>query len=97
MEDDMAKIERLSIAVPEPMAASIRKAVDGGEYASTSEVIRDALRLWETRRELRERDIEILRERWAEGKASGRLGAIDMKTLIAQERQNLADRDNDRS
>ncbi len=93
----MAKIERLSIAVPEPMAASIRKAVDGGEYASTSEVIRDALRLWETRRELRERDIEILRERWAEGQASGRLGTIDMKTLIAQERQNLADRNNDRS
>ncbi len=91
----MAKIERLSIAVPEPMAASVRKAVDDGEYASTSEVIRDALRLWETRRELRERDVEILRERWAAGKASGRAGPIDMETLIAEERKNMADSDND--
>ena len=41
----MAQIERLSIAIPTPMADTVRQAVEAGEYASTSEVIRDALRL----------------------------------------------------
>ena len=70
----IADIERITIALPEPMAASVRAAVEAGEYASTSEVLRDALRLWEARRELRARDIEELRRRWDAGKASGPAG-----------------------
>jgi antitoxin ParD1/3/4 len=89
----MAEIERLSIALPEPMAATVRRAVEAGEYASTSEVIRDALRLWEARRQLRERDLEVLRQRWDEGKASGRAGPLDVQRLIAEER---AKRDTER-
>jgi antitoxin ParD1/3/4 len=85
----MAEIERLSIALPTPMADAVRRAVDAGEYASTSEVIRDALRLWESRRHLRERDIEIVRRRWDEGKASGRGGPLDIKRIVAEERANL--------
>jgi antitoxin ParD1/3/4 len=85
----MAEIERLSIALPAPMADAIRRAVKAGEYASTSEVIRDALRLWESRRHLRERDVEVLRQRWDEGKASGRQGQLDIKGLIAGERAKL--------
>jgi hypothetical protein len=30
----MADIERVTIALPEPMAASVRAAVEAGEYAS---------------------------------------------------------------
>ena len=82
----MADIERLSIALPAPMADSVRRAVEEGEYASTSEVIRDALRLWESRRQLREHDAEILRRRWDEGKASGRAGPLDIKRVMAEER-----------
>lgn len=85
----MAEIERLSIALPEPMAAAVRRVVEAGEYASTSEVIRDALRLWEARRQLRERDLEVLRQRWDEGKASGRSGYLDVEHLIAEERAKL--------
>jgi len=85
----MAEIERLSIALPAPMAHAVRRAVDAGEYASVSEVIRDALRLWESRRQLRERDIEVLRQRWDEGKASGRAGPLDIRRIIAEERERL--------
>jgi antitoxin ParD1/3/4 len=85
----MAKIERLSIALPTPMADAVRRAVDAGEYASASEVVRDALRLWESRRQLRERDLEVLRRRWDEGKASGRAGPLDIRRLIAEERDRL--------
>lgn len=82
----MADIERLSIALPGPMAKAVRHAVENGEYASASEVIRDALRLWEVRRQWREHELEILRQRWDEGKASGRAGPLDIKRLIAEER-----------
>jgi antitoxin ParD1/3/4 len=85
----LADIERLSIALPAPMADAVRKAVDAGEYASASEVIRDALRLWEARRHLRARDVDVLRRRWDEGKASGRAGPLDIKRLIAEERTKL--------
>ena len=83
----MAEIERLSIALPTPMADAVRRAVEAGEYASTSEVIRDALRLWESRRDLRERNVEIVRRQWDEGKTSGRAGPLDVKRVIAEERK----------
>jgi antitoxin ParD1/3/4 len=82
---EMAEIERLSVALPAPMAKSVREAVEKGEYASTSEVIRDALRLWESRRQLRERDVSVLRHRWDDGKVSGRAGRLDMKRVLAEE------------
>jgi antitoxin ParD1/3/4 len=85
----MAEIARLSIALPAPMADAVRRAVEAGEYASTSEVIRDALRLWESRKTLRERDIAVLRQRWDAGKASGRAGPLDIRRLIAEERIKL--------
>jgi antitoxin ParD1/3/4 len=88
----MAQIERLSIALPSPMADAVRQAVEAGEYASTSEVIRDALRLWESRRELRERDLAVLRERWDAGKASGVAGPVDVKRMMKEERRKLGEK-----
>lgn len=86
----MADIERLTIALPGPMADTVRAAVAAGEYASTSEVLRDALRLWEARRELRARDVDVLRRRWDSGKASGLAGELDAATLIAEEKARKA-------
>lgn len=40
----MAKVEKLSIALTPEMVAEMRAAVDGGDYGSVSEVVRDALR-----------------------------------------------------
>jgi len=85
----MSEIERLSIALPAPMADAVRRAVEDGEYASTSEVVRDALQLWEARRQIRERDLEVLRKAWDDGKASGSAGPLDIKRLIAEERARL--------
>ena len=42
----MANVERLSIALTPDMATIVRQAVESGDYASASEVIRDALREW---------------------------------------------------
>jgi len=60
----MADIERVTVVFPEPMAEQLRAAVEAGEYASTSEAVRDAVRLWGGRRALRQREIEMLRRAW---------------------------------
>ena len=82
----MAAIERMTIVFPEPMAAEIRAAVEAGEFASTSEAVREAVRQWSRQRQLRDAEIEGLRRAWDEGKASGRAGKLDMTALIAEAR-----------
>jgi antitoxin ParD1/3/4 len=64
--DIMPTIEKLSIALPSEMAAIVRKAVDGGEYSSNSEVVRDALRDWTHKRKVREQGLAGLRKLWQE-------------------------------
>lgn len=81
------------IALPQPMSDKVRQAVEAGEYASTSKVVRDALRLWQSRRELRERNVEILRERCNEGNSSAIAGPLDAKRLFAGERGKRDDQD----
>ena len=62
----MASIEKISVALPTDMLELVRKAVDAGDYATTSEVIREALREWKARRETRAEAIsELQRLCWA--------------------------------
>ena len=67
----MAHVEKISIALTPEMAGLLRGAVESGEFASTSEVVREALRECKQRRLLRQSEIEELRQLWAEGLASG--------------------------
>lgn len=60
----MSTVEKISIALPPEMVAVVRSAVDTGEYASSSEVVRDALRDWTQKRSLRQQGIEELRQVW---------------------------------
>jgi antitoxin ParD1/3/4 len=67
----MGQVSKMSIAVTPEMAALVAQAVDSGEYASNSEVFREALREWKQRRSLSHQDREQLRALWVEGLASG--------------------------
>jgi antitoxin ParD1/3/4 len=75
----MANVEKLSIALVPEMAGLDRGAVEGGDCATASEVVRAALPEWKQRRTLRQRDIGEPRQVWAEGFASGpgRFEALD--------------------
>jgi hypothetical protein len=53
----MAAAEKISIALPPEMVSLARNAVATGEYASSSEVIRDAPRDWIHTRTLRQQGI----------------------------------------
>ncbi|MBL8413218.1 MAG: type II toxin-antitoxin system ParD family antitoxin [Propionivibrio sp.] len=62
----MTTAETISITLPPEMVAIVRSAVATGEYASSSEVIRDALRDWTYKRTIRQHGITELRQLWQE-------------------------------
>jgi antitoxin ParD1/3/4 len=67
----MANVEKLSIALTPEMATVVREAVSSGEYASSSEVVREALRDWQRKRALERKELEEIRELWNQGLNSG--------------------------
>ncbi|ARN83434.1 ribbon-helix-helix domain-containing protein [Methylocystis bryophila] len=66
----MANVQKLSVALTPEIIAMLKEAVASGEYTSTSEVVRDALRCWKAQRTAHEVDAEELRRLWREGVAS---------------------------
>lgn len=60
----MPTAEKISIALPPEMVNIVRAAVATGEYASSSEVIRDALRDWTYKHSLRQQGVDELRGVW---------------------------------
>lgn len=56
----MATVEKISIALPPDMVGVLRSAVASGEYASASEVIREALRDWKLKRKVESLEIDEL-------------------------------------
>ena len=67
----MSEIERMTITVPAKMAAALKAVVAEGEYASTSEVVREALRDWSKARDVERRELKALREMIRVGDESG--------------------------
>ena len=66
----MGKLERITVTMPEEMADKLRAAVDRGEYATTSEAVREALRGWGDqvdRREAENARMRIILERARSG------------------------------
>jgi antitoxin ParD1/3/4 len=86
----MATFEKLSIALTPEFAADIRQALATGEYPSTSEVIRDALRAWKQLRQGREVAVSELRLLWREGIDSGESEPLDAQGIKDRGRERLA-------
>ena len=67
----MAAVERMTITMPADLAETLRQTVADGEYASTSDVVREALRDWTRKRDRERRELEALREAIKSGLDSG--------------------------
>ncbi|BCH31829.1 transcriptional regulator [Mesorhizobium sp. L-8-10] len=66
-----ANVDKRSITLSPELATAVDAAVAAGEYASASEVIREALRDWKERRDLFGYTLEELRALIQEGIDSG--------------------------
>ncbi|MEA3274766.1 MAG: type II toxin-antitoxin system ParD family antitoxin [Pseudomonadota bacterium] len=92
----MSTIERITITLTAEMARAVRGAVEAGEYASSSEIIREALRDWRHKRALQEQELADLRAKVQEGLAdidSGRVRDFDAERIINKGEQRLQGRD----
>lgn len=77
-------MKTLTISLSAKQVSRLQDAVNSGDYASNSEVVRDALRLWEQREEMRQIEIARLKRAYDEGMASGEGREVDARTLLAE-------------
>jgi antitoxin ParD1/3/4 len=86
----MGKIEKISVSLTEEQLADVQSAIDSGDYASTSEVVREALREWRDQRTRKEAALTELTQLIAEAQASGyEDGSIDFDAIKAEGRKRL--------
>ncbi len=91
----MAGIKRMTVTLPADMATVVKGAVEGGDYASSSEVVREAFRDWKLKRDLRVQKIAALKaeiDRGLAAVAEGRITKFNADRIIARGRKLLADR-----
>ena len=86
----MSNVQKVSVALTPEFMALLKEAVETGEYTSTSEVIRDALRHWKEWRTHQDMSVEELRRLWQAGIESGpgRFESID--TIKKEARRRAA-------
>jgi antitoxin ParD1/3/4 len=91
----MTAMERLTITLPADMAGLVKDAVDDGDYGSASEVIREALRDWKRKRELRLHTLAELKAETGNGMAdlkAGRVSEFKLDEIAALGKKLRADR-----
>lgn len=82
----MANVGKVSVPLTTELMTAVRQAAASGEYASSSE----ALREWHRRRASQSQEIEALRRLWEAGLSSGPGRHGDMAALKAEARPRLA-------
>ena len=86
----MPAVQKVSIALTGEQVGALKAAVETGEYATTSEIVREAIRDWQFKRELRQQDLKRLRELWDQGKRSGSATPVDFDAARSEARLRLA-------
>jgi antitoxin ParD1/3/4 len=91
----MSSVERITVTLTADRAGAVRSAVSAGDYASSSEIVREALRDWRHKRALRQRELEDLRadiRRGIEDAETGRVRDFDPERIIEKGGRRLARR-----
>ncbi|MBV9537825.1 MAG: type II toxin-antitoxin system ParD family antitoxin [Acidisphaera sp.] len=82
----------ISISLTPELMGLIKAKVQSGRYTSTSEVVREALRLLERADRLEADRVGGLRRAWQEGVEGGDAGPLDFAELRTEARRELAGR-----
>lgn len=77
----------ISVSLTPELVDLIKARVASGRYTSTSEVVREALRLLERADRREAEELRRLRGAWEEGVVSGDAGPLDFTALKAEARE----------
>ncbi len=80
-------VERITVTLTADMAQSIKSAVNNGDYASNSEIVREALRDWRIKQLTQKCELEALRQEINKGIDDinqGRVQDFDVGRIVAK-------------
>ncbi len=80
----------MNVSLTEELASFVKAKVSAGRYASSSEVVREALRLMEKVEQQEAEKLQYLRKAWQDGLDSGDAGEMDFQALKQEARARLA-------
>ena len=80
----------MNVSLPEELANFVKAKVSAGRYSSSSEVVREALRLMERYEQQEAEKLQFLHKAWKDGVNSGNAGEIDFDELKKTARAKLA-------
>ena len=80
----------MNVSLTEELANFVKAKVSAGRYSSSSEVVREALRLMEKIDQQEAEKLRFLRGAWEEGLNSGDGGEVDFSALKREARARLA-------
>jgi antitoxin ParD1/3/4 len=80
----------MNVSLPEELAEFVKAKVSSGRYTSSSEVVREALRLLEQQDIKNAEELRWLQMAWQEGLDSGDAGELDVESLKREARQRMA-------
>lgn len=79
----------INVSLPEELLRFIKAKVETGRYTSSSEVVREALRLLEKHDEQEAEKLRWLQQAWQDGIASGDASEVDLAAIKAEGRRRL--------
>jgi antitoxin ParD1/3/4 len=90
MREVEAHLMNMNISLTDELAEFVKAKVAGGRYASSSEVVREALRIMEKAERQEAEKLRLLRQAWQEGIDSGDAGELDFSELKTEARARRA-------
>lgn len=79
----------MNVSLTEELANFVKVKVESGRYTSSSEVIREALRLLEKQDQTEQQKVQWLQNAWASGVASGDAAELDLAAVKRAGRERL--------
>jgi antitoxin ParD1/3/4 len=80
----------MNVSLTEELANFVKAKVAAGRYTSSSEVVREALRLMEKVERQEAEKLALLRQAWKEGIDSGDAGEVDFAKLKKEARSRIS-------
>ena len=80
----------LNVSLTDELVKFVKTKVESGRYASSSEVVREALRLLEKHDHEEAEKLRWLQQAWKDGSESGDFAPLDMNAVKTEGRQRLA-------